>query len=163
MKFKIPQHQFPPYPAVRDGKIIGDGSMTKTYGGKTFEQLDALGLAAETIFAQLFDFEKGNGLAFVLGKRRALVQTIASSCTPKWISVKEGLPELDVPVWCIDTTCTCGFAQAVMKRSACDDDGWLWAICETYYDLGSNDADYLTDEEYLPTHWMPLPEKPEGV
>ena len=73
---------------------------------------------------------------------------------PKWISVKERLPEIpsdkiadgyvqiQVLVWC-DKGRKCAWFQVDTKKFY-DQDGWLGI------------------EVYGVTHWMPLPEPPKG-
>jgi hypothetical protein len=73
-----------------------------------------------------------------------------------WISIDERLPELDIPVWL-----ACGDNLFIGCRND-DGDGWLWCNCygSMYWDKtkwSSFDADA---DDYLPTHWMPLPTPP---
>ena len=74
-----------------------------------------------------------------------------------WISCDERLPEIDEPVlaWVEGTLCS-------LVRFD-DGDGWLWAMCDGWpfrKENGEWECDSNCDDEYLPTHWMPLPERP---
>lgn len=76
-----------------------------------------------------------------------------------WISVEAVLPDLDVPVFLWD-------GEDVWVGARGDDaDGWLWGT--TYgnhywnrkmqrWETSDNEA----DDDYQPTHWMPLPGPP---
>ncbi len=77
-----------------------------------------------------------------------------------WILVKDRLPEKrkdgtydNVFTWCNGQLCV--MCLAFMR----DDDNNLclvWCNCHGYID---GDGEF--DDNYEPTHWMPLPEKPE--
>jgi hypothetical protein len=90
--------------------------------------------------------------------RAALVQ-IAPAPTA-WVSVEERLPEFDVPVWMHES------GGRIRIGAWCfTGDGSLWTNCygsEFYsHKLGRWDAsDMEMDDDYQPTHWMPLPEPP---
>ena len=65
----------------------------------------------------------------------------------KWISVEEKLPEIDTPI-----LAAVGKNIYALARVEYDE-GWLWGI-------GCNDLsdarNYEADDDYQPTHWMPL-------
>ena len=72
---------------------------------------------------------------------------------PKWISVKERLPEPETEVL------------------AAFDDGYVWAMWQKWsltdeYEEGESPFDYYKDVGaglHTVTHWMPLPEPPKEV
>ena len=76
-----------------------------------------------------------------------------------WAAVcDDNLPPLDEIVWLWD-------GQRIWIGGRADDcDGWLWG--NTYGTVWHNGAkwegDLETDEEYKPTHWMPMPDPPSG-
>ena len=78
----------------------------------------------------------------------------------EWISVNDRLPALienenyseNVLTWCD------GKLMVMTNTLAQDDEGdfaWFWANC-----YGDINGDGEIDDEYDPTHWMPLPEPP---
>jgi hypothetical protein len=76
-----------------------------------------------------------------------------------WKLTSEELPPLDEIVWLYDA------ANEVGPWIGCradDADGWLWA--NAYGSMWWNgqkwDADAETDDDYHPTHWMPMPYPP---
>ena len=76
-----------------------------------------------------------------------------------WIPCDERLPDFDVPVWLFDPE----FGPFIGGR--CDDgDGWLWAnsLGTIWWNKrkAAWDADLEMDDDYHPTHWMPLPNPP---
>lgn len=90
----------------------------------------------------------------------------------KWIKVLDRLPECDHPmhhngsgvdrysdnvlVWCNDRL------MVLCLDYIKDDDGhygYCWANCMG--DINCTDPEY--DDHYEPTHWMPLPTKPEDL
>ena len=77
----------------------------------------------------------------------------------RWINVKRRLPDLDVPVWCnLD-----GGGIIVGCRSM-DCEHWYWCnTYDTFYRVGDKwcTSGAECDDEYIVTHWMPLPEPPK--
>lgn len=73
----------------------------------------------------------------------------------EWISVEERLPEFAVPVWLREND------RAYIGGREYDGDGWLWGRCYSspYWVEKARawSADIEWDDEYKPTHWMPLP------
>lgn len=79
----------------------------------------------------------------------------AQQTESQWISVEERLPEMETPVIAM-------VGKNIYALARVDyDEGWLWAICGC--DL-SDIRDYEADDDYQPTHWLPLniPPAPEG-
>lgn len=79
----------------------------------------------------------------------------------EWIKCSERTPDEGVPVWLWD-----GKKVWIGAHEYCNDDpgGWLFGMgygpnYSTFYarwELDSNDW----DDDYQPTHWMPLPDPP---
>ena len=70
----------------------------------------------------------------------------------KWIPVTERLPEIDADVlmyFADDDNMTAGFLVDV------EEDTSMWSAY--------SDGGYYTDCDYVPTHWMPMPEPPKEV
>jgi hypothetical protein len=80
-----------------------------------------------------------------------------------WVPVAERLPKYETPVWLFDAATG---SIWIGGRGECDD-GWLW--CNAYHNIwrSSHDnkweSDLQSDDDYNPTHWMPLPEPPALV
>jgi hypothetical protein len=76
-----------------------------------------------------------------------------------WRNVDECLPEFDVPVWLFEP----GRNIWIGARSH-EVEGWLWGNCygaaysrpDGTWDSDTNEC----DDDYQPTHWMPLPGVP---
>jgi hypothetical protein len=83
----------------------------------------------------------------------------------KWISVKDELPPLDLPVWILlpDT------GEPVVGARSDDGNGWKWGLCygDFYWDRDERVwkiCTYYFNVEggvYHPTHWQYLPQPPE--
>jgi len=75
-----------------------------------------------------------------------------------WSDCADRLPELGEIVWLYAP----GTEGMWVGGRADDADGWLWA--NAYGTMWWNgqrwDADLETDDDYKPTHWMPLPTPP---
>ena len=73
----------------------------------------------------------------------------------QWISVKDRLPEPDIAVF--------GLQNGRIGIYSRYDDGefWYWSIAESLYLYDIHDLDFVSDDEYEVTHWMPLPEPPK--
>jgi hypothetical protein len=76
----------------------------------------------------------------------------------EWTAVSDRLPDFDVPVFI--------WPQAGVFLRSNDTEGWLWANCYDtwWYDDKKNEWaawDAECDDDYEPTHWMPLPEPPK--
>ena len=90
-----------------------------------------------------------------------------------WVSVKDRLPEIkhkfphngsglegysdNVLAWCNDRLMVLCLNEGWME----DEDmnrvwGYCWSSCDG--DIDCYDPEW--DDDYMPTHWMPLPEKP---
>ena len=78
----------------------------------------------------------------------------------KWISVGEKLPEIRDDNWSDNVIAWCNNRLHVMAYGYIDEGdegrGYVWANC--YNDI---DGDPLWDDNYKPTHWMPLPVAPQ--
>ena len=74
----------------------------------------------------------------------------------EWISVKDRLPEYDVPVLVISKTYPNEVTTAVLRY----EDGWHWEQYAGYGFLSDKDC-YEFDDDYQYTHWMPLPTPPK--
>ena len=75
-----------------------------------------------------------------------------------WIACAERLPELDEIVWLYQP----GTEGIWIGVRADDVEGWLWgnAHGSMWWNGQRWDADMETDDDYKPTHWMPLPTPP---
>lgn len=76
----------------------------------------------------------------------------------EWISVKDGLPEVESGFDCSKNVFTTDGKKIFVMTLFYDADGWMWANC--YGDINS---DGECDDDYNPyiTHWMPLPNLPK--
>ena len=116
---------------------------------------------------QLRDFEHGFS-SFYDASINAMKTAIRADREKRWISVKDGLPELDEMVWLYENG-----NIYIGCRSDVDNEGWLW--CKTYdaaefrralkkygtgYGTGWDMAPEF-DDDYKPSHWQPLPNQPE--
>lgn len=71
----------------------------------------------------------------------------------RWISVKDRLPEYNVPV----LTCDIDYPDHINPLMLFDSgEGWLWAGLAHSWNISDPEA-YECDDEYSCTHWMPLP------
>lgn len=87
----------------------------------------------------------------------SLIAQVEALTVPKWISVKEGLPDLDDPVWLFED------GRAWIGGRSDGGDGWLWCNCDgTQYlrDGVWHATDFNMDDDYQPSHWMPLTAAP---
>lgn len=85
--------------------------------------------------------------------------TVVQELLPKWISVKERLPELIKDQdYSKNVFAICNNELLVMAYCLVpDDDGnWGYVWCNCHGDI-NGDAEF--DDNYDVTHWMPLPEK----
>ncbi|MGS0941595.1 DUF551 domain-containing protein [Pseudomonas luteola] len=77
----------------------------------------------------------------------------------EWISVKDKLPEIGVPVWLYEPGCT----PWIGWRGE-DGEFWLWGNCYgSGYEYQAGEwisVDLIIDDDYQPTHWQPLPDPP---
>lgn len=76
------------------------------------------------------------------------VINITEMVKPKWISVKDWLPEPE-----IDEEGNCSVVLVRWKREYCPDIASVYQTCNT---------EYLKRHPDKFTHWMPLPEPPES-
>ena len=80
----------------------------------------------------------------------------------KWISVDEKLPETkkENDYWSENVLAWCNGRLHVMAYGYIDEGdegcGYVWANC--YNDI---EGDPVWDDNYQPTHWMPLPVAPQ--
>ena len=80
----------------------------------------------------------------------------------EWINSKERLPDEYEAVWMRFDNNTM-FIGCISYAG--DPEGWLW--CNSYGTFWWDDkkarweCDAEADDQYLPTHWMPLPEPPK--
>lgn len=76
-----------------------------------------------------------------------------------WVSVKERLPEMDVPVLTVQKS---GYDGKLYVGALCRTDGgegWLWAGATYSHDLGDK-SNYEDADDYEPLYWQPLPLPP---
>lgn len=99
------------------------------------------------VLNELIAFEEAVGD----GLRRAPVGGSA------WLLASEELPELLQIVWLWDDE-----RGPWIGGRGVDGDGWVW--CSSYNTIWHNgkswDGDLIHDDDYQPTHWMPLPDLP---
>ena len=103
---------------------------------------------------------------------------------PKWISVEERLPESQNPVLVVAVSKGMGlpyvFKAAHINHHEITEDEYGWTdgeydseydeendcfwIPECWYECNAVDGNvnWIMDEDYTITHWMPLPEPPKG-
>lgn len=83
----------------------------------------------------------------------------------KWIKVDDKLPNLETPVWMY-----LGDKIKMGCRSNYGGEGWLWCALEYgpyyneyYIEKYGHPWDFcpISDDDYQPTHWMPLPKPPK--
>ena len=78
----------------------------------------------------------------------------AASASEGWVAVSERLPAIGQVVWLCDAD------NIYMGGRGQDGDEWLWCQC---YNVPNWEAeewvpdDLESDDDYQPTHWMPLP------
>lgn len=76
-----------------------------------------------------------------------------------WIKTEDKLPELGDIVWCHDKVKNTTW---IGGRGEWEFDEWCWG--NTYGSIWHNGVkwggDIELDDDYTPTHWMPLPELP---
>lgn len=75
-----------------------------------------------------------------------------------WIKCNERLPELDTPVMVISKHYSDRIYTAMRYY---DDEGWLWGQISGYACCLNDPSDYVFDDDYEYSHWMPLPKPPE--
>lgn len=74
----------------------------------------------------------------------------------EWIKCSERMPEANTAVLGGYTGWDGNFTYDCFARSTkAVDVGWAWVHCENF-----GRGDWLFDDEYLITHWQPLPEPP---
>lgn len=76
-----------------------------------------------------------------------------------WRAIADELPEFGVPVWLHED------GHIFVGERSDDSDGWLWANCyDSFgYDKNANRWNSYSaevDDDYQPSHWMPLPNPP---
>ena len=76
----------------------------------------------------------------------------------EWISVKDKKPEEFQIVWSMHHD----KSIKMMEYLHLPTQGWIWARVYSVPDIhnGKWEAESFWDDEYEPTHWMPLPELP---
>lgn len=84
----------------------------------------------------------------------------------KWISVEEKLPEEGVPVLVFDENHP-GWITASLMVYAEDPDnsensGLVWTALDMHAVNLADKENYVWDDDYVYTHWMPLPEAPSS-
>jgi len=92
-----------------------------------------------------------------------------------WIKITDhpdSLPPFDVPVWVVVNQEIAGHTKRRNILVACrenDADGWLWCRCwdHAYFDDNSISGPHWVAEnpeidDMQPTHWMQLPDPPQG-
>lgn len=76
-----------------------------------------------------------------------------------WLKVTEDNPKLGDIVWLWD-----GKTIWIGGREMVDSEYWLWGKTygSTWHNCEKWDADLETDDDYKPTHWLPLPSPPNN-
>ena len=87
---------------------------------------------------------------------------LAPTIPDGWISVIDKRPPEDLPVWLYE------HGRGIWVGSWSEaEEGWLWHNCYSTYHLDKDDQwaayDMEQDDDYQPTHWMPLPSPPAAV
>lgn len=123
--------------------------MTKTYNGKTIEELGRIAYASHfpslAVKTHPWDGHDFTDLRKEAWKKSA--QAVAEACTSQWISVKERLP--------------------ISNRKEClciDENGWMFS--GTYEPEFNKWREGLSGDivkHYAVTHWMPLPLPPSTL
>lgn len=91
---------------------------------------------------------------------KAYYESLSKLNERSWVAVADGLPKIGVPVWM-------RFESGLIvigEMGMVSDDEWLWgqAYGGARYVKGRWEVDDSdTDDDYRPTHWMPLPEPPK--
>ena len=82
---------------------------------------------------------------------------IEAHSSADWLEVTEDNPKLGDIVWLWD-----GKNIWVGGREMIDNEDWLWgnSYCSMWHNGQEWDADLETDDDYKPTHWLPLPSPP---
>ena len=77
-----------------------------------------------------------------------------------WIECAAQLPELGQIVWLYEAD----RGIWIGSRDDADSEFWLWgnAYAALWHNGKEWDADVEQDDDYQPTHWMPLPELPNA-
>ena len=76
----------------------------------------------------------------------------------EWISTKDRLPEELETVWVFNKE-----TKIISLGCIVYDDGWMWAVSNGSVYLKDNKivSECELDDEYIFTHWMPLPDLPK--
>lgn len=84
---------------------------------------------------------------------------VGSSDSPAWVRCEDRLPELGEIVWLWEE----GRGPWIGSRDDAGE-GWLWgkAYGSIWHTGEKWDADVEQDDDYKPSHWMPLPPMPNG-
>lgn len=79
-----------------------------------------------------------------------------------WVKCSETLPELDAPVFAGWFRGNGEFVYHVFMRSDTCGEGWIWSRSCSHFISDSDE--FIEDDNYPITHWMPLllPPMPEG-
>ena len=90
------------------------------------------------------------------GATEPSVHSAESPSGQGWVAVSERLPEIGVPVFAWE-----GGYIVWRVREFIDSDGWNWCNAySTHHTRSGWECEDEFDDEYAPTHWMPLPEPP---
>jgi hypothetical protein len=80
----------------------------------------------------------------------------------KWISTEENLPEfLEGKDYSANVIGWCDGKVGLFCRYYINGEGWLWAKAD-YVGFGLEGAECQCDDDYQVTHWMPIPQAPQG-
>lgn len=79
---------------------------------------------------------------------------------PKWISVNERVPEMEVPVLVISEPWPSQISAAMRFDGG---EGWLWAVSQGYHRTLNDKDSYECDDDYKFSYWMPLPVTPSPI
>lgn len=100
---------------------------------------------------------------------KAIAQQVAARLAAKeepqpeagWVSVKDRLPPLDTPVYMYIEA-----GNRILTGGRGDGgEGWVWCNCyhSAYFHNGIwMSSDMEMDDDYEPSHWMPLPPAPQA-
>lgn len=109
-----------------------------------------------------FNAVAASGKAVFNFERLEMEVDLMTDKTYQWIGIEEQMPALDTPVWLYDGNKV--FIGGLIIVNVGDDPFHAWAstyMMNVYFEKdGTWSADFEYDDDYFPTHWMPLPTPP---